>query len=639
MWNSEPITAPTQAGSSRHDRFAHFFALLLFALLALRLTGPGLFARGSVCAGENADTWFHLWAFWKTRNALFGGDSGYLMSHMLSYPERFFDPISVVDPLLPLMSVPLQAASLPLATVFCLLVAGGLTFSAMAGYLLISRLAGSRIAGFFGGLVVGFNPFIHRQVTGGFIEYAWWGGVPLTLWLYLRAQRERNRRVLLLYATSLLALMLMSFYCLAMYLGFFATDVVLRVVRSLHGRRSPLGSLGGPVAVTLLVVVSVVAVWAVILHNTGGPVSFGRPFPVKTLVRDQTAGHDGTDGSLPSRPGMLEMSPPDRAPSPQQTPQAYRTLHGSLDISYFVRWSRQEAIGQFENNGDTNPLRRRFDSAFGLELAVVFGLCVLAVASDRQRPANLRWLALAALFTLVGLGPFPIWDRHVLLAFRLPYAYLYRWLPGFSLIVIPGRMFLGALLCFAVVSARGLAVLLEREAINMSLRRRGAVGAALVAAVLVSFVALGFGGTTLPVTRLRALPVYEWLARQTGRSALLELPLRGDLVARMYGQSIHGRPMFRGFAMADQPPPVPADLDVLVRMLVQGVDAGVGRGEIDRGLAWLARQRFGYLVLHAAAYESRETYAEACRIAASLLGPAGFADDSAKAWSLTEKKP
>lgn len=623
MWNSEPITAPIRTGHLRHDRVAHGGAFLLFTLLALWFTGRGLFSRGAVCAGENADTWFHLWAFWKTRNALFGGDSGYLMSHMLGYPERFFDPISVVDPLLPLLSVPLQMASLPLATVFSLLVAGGLTFSAMAGYLLISRLAGSRIAGFLGGLVVGFNPFIYRQITGGFIEYAWWGGVPLTLWLYLRAQHEGGRRVLLLYAASLFSLMIMSFYCVTMYLGFLVTDVILRVVRSASGRRHPLRGLGRPVAVTILVVTSVIAVWAVLLHNAGGPVSFGKPFPTKTLAHS----------------GVLKMPPPDRAPSPQQTPQAYRTLHGSLDVSYFVRWSRKEAIGQFENCGDTNPLRRRFDSAFGLELVAVFGLCVVALTSDRRRSANRRWLALAALFILLGLGPFLIWNRNAFLAFSLPYAYFYRWLPGFSLIVIPGRMFLGALLCFAVLSARGLAVLLKREAIGKSLCRRGAVGAALVAAVLGSFMALGYGSTTLPVTQLRALPVYEWLARQPGRSALLELPLRGDLVARMYGQSIHGRPMFRGFFMADQPPPIPADLEVLVRTLGQGADAGVGRGETDRGLAWLARNGFGYLVLHAAAYENRETYSRACKTAASLLGSAGFADDSAQAWSLLEKKP
>ena len=116
------------------------FLLLAFFLISSCLSRPG----SLVCAGETGDTWIHLWAFSRAKLALSGGDYGYFESHLVTFPDVIREPIAVVDPLLSLLSVPLQLVTGSLTRTFNLLVLLGLLVTAGSGFLLGRHFSASR---------------------------------------------------------------------------------------------------------------------------------------------------------------------------------------------------------------------------------------------------------------------------------------------------------------------------------------------------------------------------------------------------------------------------------------------------------------------------------------------------------------
>ncbi len=101
------------------------------------------------------------------------------------------------------------------------------------------------------------------------------------------------------------------------------------------------------------------------------------------------------------------------------------------------------------------------------------------------------------------------------------YAWLWRWLPGFSTTRVPAR--------FVIVVAFAVAALAGLGWGTVVGRLPGAARTALTVAVC-ALVAWDFGlpRFALPVERVDALsPVYPWLAAHGGREPLLELPVRG----------------------------------------------------------------------------------------------------------------
>ena len=117
------------------ERSSSRLALLVYASLAFLWTGPALFDGGtSVCAESAPDTWVHMWVFWRMKYAIFGHDLSYFLTHVLTFPGYYREPIAVFDVLLPWLSVPYQLLFRELATVFNLLDLVGLVFTGMAGY-------------------------------------------------------------------------------------------------------------------------------------------------------------------------------------------------------------------------------------------------------------------------------------------------------------------------------------------------------------------------------------------------------------------------------------------------------------------------------------------------------------------------
>jgi len=119
---------------------------------------------------------------------------------------------------------------------------------------------------------------------------------------------------------------------------------------------------------------------------------------------------------------------------------------------------------------------------------------------------------------LLSLGPTIHVAGQALL--RGPYLLLYRYVPGFSGVRVPGRFAVLVMLGVAVLAAAGAGRLLER------LRPRRRAGVVLALLVLI---ALEYASFPWPSERVEAagpLPaVYPWLAAQPGDFAVVELPI------------------------------------------------------------------------------------------------------------------
>ncbi len=203
--------------------------------------------------------------------------------------------------------------------------------------------------------------------------------------------------------------------------------------------------------------------------------------------------------------------------------------------------------------------------------AAVFWLGVLPLlARSRWRePAILAWLVVIALFWAGTLGPFlkppggQLDTAAVVLvggeAVRLPWTWMFQWVPGMARMFAPYRM--GAVVVVAAVAL--LALSLSRAPGGAWVRR--GLGLVVVGATVLQAVwrwDIEDEGpdarrvqAPLQVSAIRLPDFYADLPVQAG-AGLLELPLnqQQDLIC-LY-QRFHGRKVYRGWATAGAVPPL-----------------------------------------------------------------------------------
>lgn len=643
----------------------------LFVALSLVLTGPALLSGGrAVCAADAPDTWVHMWAFWRTQYALQGKDAGYFVSHVITYPGVMREPIAIFDPLLPLAAAAMHRCVRGLPAVFNLLVAAGLACTGMAGYLFATVFTRRRAAALVAGVLAAFNPFLYRQIVGGYTEYAWWGLVPCTAWLYVKAvSRGGTVASKAGYVASLLLTFLMSIHCAAVFTVFALLALARDTLRALRagafpvrwsfhgpGRADPEPETGDGVSggarrlrrvlrlqrIAILCLTPLLLFWMhhlSLLRFRGIP--WNRDFP-----REQVAEIEARVGQAePMGAGDMNLF------------STWRTLHGSVDLadllSLSTSWTEKE---ERRKSGPDHTLpflagaqSANFEALFGVEWLALVALIAAAFHDRRRRGSNAAWLAAAGLFFLLALGPFPVWNGRALTSVSLPYAWLYRWLPGFSRLTIPGRALFGTLLCLSVPAARGADAILDARRGPPPAARSGGprpsganrfVGRPLLLAcgLFLCFAWLGYGSLFLPRTPALVAPVYHEIARDTGSFALLELPVRGNFDRRMYSQSVHGRPIYRG---------VPATFmteihgmsavaeNLLVRTLEMRSPRLPAEADLNAAIAFLAGQGFRYLLLHRDGYDLPGAWEAARSIVRLGAGEPFFEDNEVTAWRLT----
>jgi len=624
---------------------------LFYGALALPRLWPALSAgSGAAAAADTPDLWMHLWAFWRAGFALAGRDAGYLTSHLLTFPAVVREPIAACDPLLPLMAAAARALVPALPALFNLLTLCGLAATGFAGYLLGSRLAQSRPAGLIAGAIMAFNPFLGRIMDAAFIEFAWCGLIPLALWFMIRHAETGQARHFFGHLVSLLSLFLMSIYCAAFYALIAAAVAPAAILRArvkseFRPRLRRALTLQAAGAAVLL---PIFALWLGALSDAGfKEAPLGRPFVIPAF-------RAAASPDIPLTP-EARCAPPPPIPRPAKParPQPvdegvmlrWRTLYTSVDLGDLVSLRGSAAPRPLEGLFNPPALQPRAHAVFLREWLPALALAGLALGAAATRRRALWIAGLGAVFFALALGPYPIVNGRVLAGPALPYAWLYQWLPGFSRLYMPGRAFLGAALCLAMLAALGASRLFHGHGLASAPRAQYLLAAG-VALLMHCFPAwVGAGGVGPAVTRVAVPALYEILEREPGGHGALELPIGPDIYRRTFFQTVHRKPIFKGAIPEAMIPEYGADA-VLANPLVRLFNEPPAAAEelptpdsLMDGCRRLRGMGFRHLVFHAGALpDSRR--AEAVRGAGLvLLGPPLAEDGGILLWRLPACPP
>jgi hypothetical protein len=143
-----------------------------------------------------------------------------------------------------------------------------------------------------------------------------------------------------------------------------------------------------------------------------------------------------------------------------------------------------------------------------------------------------KWMAAAGCLMILSLGPVLTVGGHT---FSMPYRYL-EMIPGFEFGRTPGRFIITAGICIAV----GSALLISRIWVKNRFRN-GLYTGFLILIILDLF------PPALPLIDARIPDIYSTLPTQSGREAILEIPVSWTIRRHQYYQTEHQHPIASGF--------------------------------------------------------------------------------------------
>jgi hypothetical protein len=423
-------------------------------------------------------------------------------------PRRIFDPpifhpekngLTSMDHLIgeTVVAAPLLAGATSTAPAYDALVLLSFVLSGWATYRLARALGASRAAAGLAGFLFAFGPYRFANLDQlNQLQTQWF---PLALWFAWRFVTKSRTRDLAALAATFVAQVYFGWYYaffLALLLAVFFAWAVL--ARRVDGRRVRPGAIALALAATAACVLPVTLPY--LEHARAAPEFRRAPIEVET----------GSASAL----DYLRTHP-----------AAAATARAPLGVGLQAHWP-------------------------GLVTVVFAAVGIVAIARRRRWRDEGFFVVLALVAFVLSLGP-------TLHAFGrptgvpLPYALLYRFVPGFMSLRVPGRLGVLVLLALALLAAFGWD----------ALRRRGLLGASpagRAAAALVFAVALVTAWqkpTTLVdmPTAATMPPVYAWLAAQPGAPPVVEVPTSFDEtdesetdVLRQCYVLFHGKPRLDG---------------------------------------------------------------------------------------------
>lgn len=508
------------------------------------------------------DTLLNSWILAWEVHSLFGPEEASLFDTNIFYPHRNTLAYSefLIPQLLVATPVILGSGNPVLAHNVVLLLS--LLTTALGTYCLAFWVTGNRSASFAAGLVLAFCPFMFSHLVHVQILFA--GGIPLTflfLFLWLESGKTRDAAILgLLFAIQALA---NAYY--AVYLGFFAGIALLGLVirkRSWTRRRFWLqlllvgliaGALMGPFYLRYFQLKQEMGFQRVLPPPTS-PSSYLAAPGINRLWGGITQSWGGSEahlfpGLVPTVLAMIGLyqwarsagrggAPSARRPQPRSSIwRRFQVLDGLIAVVAAVilllalGWSLDTRLASV-------PLR-----IASMQNPTVILVLLLAARAWMSRRWPGHWRALV----LPQSGwtfPLVLLSAGVLSLGTAPYAFLHRWVPGFSSLRAVPRIHVMFMFALAILAAQGMAYLLAR----VSGTRRRVLAAALSLLIVVEYFSAPLPVVAAP--RPSQFPAaHQWLAEQDEDLVFIAYPLRiSDNILRLFYSTRNWRRMVNGFS-------------------------------------------------------------------------------------------
>lgn len=496
LWAASPA-APPAAGDAPRRSSARWALITfgLYAIVALVMTYPLAFKFTTSIPGDAFDAYLNLWSYWWVSHALIALQNPF-WTPLLYAPFGAPLYLHTLNPINGVMSLPVQVLAGPVVT-YNVVILLSLTLSAFTANLLVAYVCGSRLAGWFGGLIFAFGSY-HVTHLLGHANLLASEGLPLYLLLLLLANASAGKQRTLAALGAVLAL-LFTMLSDWQYVVFAIVATLLFTAYQTIARRSLV-----PVAIAG----AIGAIWFVL--------ALPLIIPTWRELESGIAAAPGAGASFAWSADLVSFF----VPSPLQS------LWGGL----------AEQIG-----GRVGPPAN--------ERSIFLGYLPLALAACGlwfNRKGGAYWALLALVAGLLALGPAlqvlgesdfgPAGDR-----IPLPYALLDA-VPGLNILRVPARFALLVTLSLAVLSGLGIVELGKRLRNLWSPPARVAAIAVLSSALLLEHVAIPFPMTTPHVPRF-----YTELARSPERGVIYELPFSLKRPASLYSQTVHQRSIVGGY--------------------------------------------------------------------------------------------
>ena len=555
-------------------RHANLVALAAFALLTLAMTYPNAL-RLTDGVKDLGDPLLNTWIMWWEVDSVTRGDfAGFFDANIffphdraLAYSELLIPQTLVAAPILLLSGNPLLAYNAVLLLSF--------VATAFAMYLLGRHLTGSALAGFIGGLVLAYSPFMFSHVSH--IQVIGAAGFPLAFLFLHRYFDSGSLKYLLGFTAAFVGQALANGYY-AIYLTYAAGAYILyRAVQDRRLMKADFWLHMGLHAILSLVVLAPFYLQYLALREelgfvramsyNGGFFSFLAAPPINRLYGSITEPFQASEAMMfpgitvaalaivgvfagRNRSGAQTVGSTGGSRGDRSTRGGPRRARGAATWAYRLAglliaagWSIIIAIsvtGGFDEtvlgvhlraNNFTNPL-------IGLGTFVALRAVLRRTYPGVGREGN--WLEepqrfyawMVALALLFSLGPDGL------------YRLLYSYVPGFNGIRAVARIYIVAIFGMAVLAAYGSRALSN----HLSGRGWATAGALFPALICVEFFSAPLplvdapGNGTVP-------PAYEWLAAQEGDFAAIEYPIDIDLdYQRLYFSMFHSKKIVNGMS-------------------------------------------------------------------------------------------
>jgi hypothetical protein len=203
-------------------------------------------------------------------------------------------------------------------------------------------------------------------------------------------------------------------------------------------------------------------------------------------------------------------------------------------------------------------LTRRFqasDSPFPREQVLFcgllpIGLALVGLASVRRQtsPNKVVWFTCLIVFgvaVILSFGPsVALFGKTV----TLPYAWLYRLVPGFKAMRVPARFGLLAAFALTILAAFGATRVLQAFTGGQAQIKRGTTAALFGGLLVVEFATMPHELSVYPAAPETIPAEYRWLAAQPDETRIIELPARTakDNFEYTYYSMFHWQPMING---------------------------------------------------------------------------------------------